>query len=174
MSFDTLIFYFLSLVSVLSALGVLTHRNPLMCSLFLALVMLSLAGLFFLLQAPFLAGVQIIVYAGAVMILFLMVIMLFNPTSDAPTDLTRHRGRFLLKVFALGWFAALVSLVGVMSADLSKTVKNQTQSLSVETLAELLFTKYVLAFEVLGILLLMVAVGAVAMTRQQETEQKAG
>src|SRR4051812_17094139 len=76
------IFYFLALLTVMSALGVLLMSNPLFSALCLALSMLSIAFTFVTLDAWFLAGVQLIVYAGAVMVLFVMVIMLFNLSEE--------------------------------------------------------------------------------------------
>ncbi len=171
MEFQTYLFLFLSSVSVLTALGVLFHSNPLFSSLFLALCMTSLSGLFFLLKAYFLAGVQLIVYAGAVMTLFIMVIMLFNFSERTHRRRFYLKKRFFLTLFVLGWFCALISLASLMSVDLVS--KNKfSNNLNLLQLAEALFSKYILAFELLGVLLLVVAVAAVAITKEPRKEVK--
>lgn len=168
---QNVLFLFLSGLCIVGGLGILVHPNALICSLFLALVMMALAGIFFLLEAPFLSGVQIIVYAGAVMTLFLMVIMLFKQQSSEKEPSRYSNYRFFLKIFFLGWFCALISLSGLMSVDLIRKQKGVgSGKLGIDFLAEKIFTDYVLAFELLGLLLLVVAVGAVTISRIDEGE----
>ena len=75
---ELVIFYVFACITLFAGLGVLLHPNPIMCALHLVAAMIGIAGLFFNLKAPFIAAVQIMVYAGAVMVLFLFVVMIFK------------------------------------------------------------------------------------------------
>lgn len=158
-------FYGIALFLVFFAFKTITSVNPIHSALYLALTMIGLAGVFFQLDAQFIAGVQMIVYAGAVMVLFVMVLMLF----DLKTELRAFsRGLIsgFLKIFSaaiLAGFAlgAATNSIGIADEGPPKAISaNVTRDLSV-----LLYTKYIFAFETLGVLLLVVAVGAVAVSR---------
>lgn len=169
MAMENFLFYFLSTITVLSAVSLLLVRNPILAALSLAGTMISLGFMYFLLQAPFIAAVQLIVYAGAVMVLFVMVIMLF----DLKKETSVFSGGFLGRVIKLGCGMFIVgALVGAIGnswtlvphvAQAPLDAKGQT--LSTKALAVELFTKYVFAFEALGILLLLIAIGVVAVSR---------
>lgn len=163
------LFYFLAALIVFSALSVVLHTNPLYSALSLVVTMVSLAFMYFLLQAPFIAAVQLIVYAGAVMVLFVMVIMLF----DIQKETEAFSGGMYSWVFK-GWvtMSILGAVIGAIgnSWTLVPQVAPQPASSafdvsSTKALAVELFTKYVFAFEALGILLLLIAVGVVAVSR---------
>ncbi len=167
MTGNDFLFWGISILTLLSGLFVITLANPVFSALFLALTMIGIAGLFVLLDALFLAGVQMIVYAGAVVVLFVMVLMLFDLKQE-------------LKSFSKGVFSAFVKLLSVglltgliaggvwTSGALFDAVKvGQIQGDVTAKLGELLFTKYVVEFEVLGVLLLIVAVGTVALARSE-------
>jgi NADH-quinone oxidoreductase subunit J len=165
MLWDAIGFYSMALFLIFFAFMTISAINPIHSALYLALTMIGLAGVFFQLGAQFIAGVQMIVYAGAVMVLFVMVLMLF----DLKTELRAFtRGLFsgFLKIFSaaiLVGFAlgAATNSVGILSEPPHATMTNNaTKDLSI-----LLFTKYIYAFEALGILLLVVAVGVVAVSR---------
>ena len=155
-----LMFYILSLLMLLSALKAVTGRHPVYGALFLALSMIFLAGIFYLLGAPFLAGVQLIIYAGAVIVLFVMVLMLF--------DFSKEKEKLLSPWFWV-WPALLLGLVsGVIClmafSTLPAKIENE-ELFSAKSLAQTLFTKYVLIFEVIGILLLAGAIGVTSLVR---------
>jgi NADH-quinone oxidoreductase subunit J len=163
------VFYFLATVIILSALAVLLVPNPIYSAFCLAITMVSLAFVYYQLQAPFIAGVQLIVYAGAVMVLFVMVIMMFDLQKEMQAFSGGTLGR-LLKVVCGIWIAG--TLVGAFAN--SWTLIPQTEAVastpaleiaSTKALAIELFTKYVFAFEALGVLLLLIAVGVVAVAR---------
>ncbi len=170
MTADTFLFWFLSVVTVVSALAVVLFPNPIFSALSLAMTMVCVAALFVTLNAYFLAGVQLIVYAGAVMVLFVMVVMLFDLKQEVQA-FTRGKLTGVIKLSSVGMIAGLVigaiymsaqSLTSVAEAELAAASGDQTRSLG-----KLLFSKYLFGFEILGILLLVVAVGTVAIARSK-------
>ena len=163
------LFYVLGAITLICGAGVVLMSNPIYSALLLALTMVSIAGIFVVLNAFFIAGVQLIVYAGAVMVLFVMVLMLFD---------LKHE----MKVFSKGLISGVLKLVSTgmllgmlliyiwytfsgdpgfkpLSSDPAKTME-MTKELSTA-----LFTRYVFGFEAIGLLLLMIAVGAVTLSR---------
>ena len=174
------VFYVLALAAFCGATVVITARNPIYCALALAGTMISVAGLFASMEAWFVAGVQLIVFAGAVMVLFVMVLMLFDLGSEARA-FSRGFVSSLVKLASVGLlcgvtlgairFSGLGSGGGAKSASASlpETAAgvggNATDS--TKALADLLFQKYVFSFEVMGVLLLIIAIGAVALSRIQ-------
>lgn len=173
MDTSSILFYAMSAIIVASALSVVLTANPIFSALFLSVTMVLLAFVFFLLEANFIAGVQLIVYAGAVMVLFVMVVMLFDLKKEKQIF---SKGRFtgFVKIASAGWLCGLISATAVISSELIETnpqvksgVSNFAQLAQTKNLAQELFTKYLFAFEALGILLLLVAVGVVALSRSK-------
>ncbi len=160
---EIILFYFLAAVTVLTAVGVVMNENPLMSALYLVLSMLGIAGLFFLLQAPFIGAVQIMVYAGAVMVLFVLVMMLIDINKDEE-KFSGGNISALFKGLTVGVFAGLLTSI-ILRTPMSTKILVAQQATEVVDIARLLFTKYVLAFELLGIMLLVIPVGIVALTR---------
>lgn len=169
MDMSSLMFYFLAAVITLFSVMVLLESNPIMSALYLVLSMVGLSFVFFQLQAYFIAGVQLVVYAGAVMVLFVMVLMLFDLKQETRVF---AKGKFsgFLKIASAGLFAGMILGAAVQSVELfdlevvpPSTVAHQVSS--TKQLGVLLFSKYLLAFEVLGLLLLLIAIGAVALAR---------
>lgn len=161
-------FYIISLIVLFFAFKTITAANPIHCALHLAITMINLAFLFFGLNAPFIGGVQLVVYAGAVMVLFVMVLMLF----DLKTEVRAFsRGIFssFLKVASSGFLAGILIVGILMSTDMLESgavdPSAPVKAAASKDLALMLFNQYVFAFEVLGLLLLLVAVGAVAVSR---------
>lgn len=167
MLWEAIGFYAMALFLIFFAYRTITVPNPIHAALYLVLTMIGLAAVFYGLGAQFIAGVQMIVYAGAVMVLFVMVLMLFDLKAEI-RSFTRGLFSGALKVmsaallagFALG--AASSSVAILDSADTPATQADITKQLGV-----LLYTKYLYAFEALGILLLVVAVGVVAVSRMK-------
>jgi NADH-quinone oxidoreductase subunit J len=162
---EAISFYALALFLIFFAYRTITATNPIHSALYLVLTMLGLAATFFNLGAQFIAGVQVIVYAGAVMVLFVMVLMLFDLKAEIRAF---SRGLISggLKVMSAALLAGLAlgaangSLVLYETPEGSKLGGDVTRQLGI-----LLYTKYLYAFEVLGVLLLVVAVGVVALSR---------
>ena len=167
MGLDQVLFWFLSAFTVLGALGVLLQRNPLYSAFSLVLTMIGIGSLFVTLDAFFLAGVQVVVYAGAVMVLFIMVLMIF--------DLKKEFQKFskgvmtgFLKLASVAMICGLITGAVMMSTEVMMQGSSRPEmDLSVKTLSELIFTKYLFAFEAVGVLLLFIAIGAVALSRSK-------
>jgi len=136
------------------------------------MTMVSIAALFATLNAFFLAGVQLIVYAGAVMVLFVMVLMLFDLYKENKA-FTKGIFSGALKLLLGGMLAGLIVGAISMSKELYKVVdekaitNNLTGIESTKVLGKLLFTQYIFGFEILGILLLVIAIGVVALSRSK-------
>lgn len=163
---DVFIFWFLSLVTLAAALGVILLSNPIYSALSLAMSMVGVAALFVTLGAYFVAGVQLIVYAGAVMVLFVMVLMLFDLKHELKA-FTRGAFTGALKLVSVGAFAGLV--VGAVALTMQSQAPTAPPATTDATreLGQLLFTQYLFGFEALGVLLLVIAVGAVALARSK-------
>ena len=166
MEFKTFVFYFLAAIMVLAALRVITARNPVHAALFLVLTFFNAGGLWLLLNAEFLAVTLVMVYVGAVMVLFLFVVMML----DINLDRLREGFWSYLPVGALVGILMLVEMVMVLgggyfgleampapapvAADYSNT----------RELGRVLYTDYVYAFELASLVLLVAMVSAVALT----------
>jgi NADH-quinone oxidoreductase subunit J len=170
-----ILFYVFAAVAVGSAFGVVLQKNPVGSLLFMVATLASVAGIFVLFEAHFLAAIQVIVYAGAIMVLFLFVIMLLNLGHDYRRDLRMGLGTIL--AFAVtGLLAGLLArgLAGGEEGALLRHLPG-TEALDrvleeqgvIGAIARPLFTDYVVAFELTGILLLVALVGAVAIAKQR-------
>lgn len=172
MSPDSILFWFLALIMFFSAVGVVTFANPIFSALSLVMTMICAAALFATLNAFFLAGVQLIVYAGAVTVLFVMVIMLFDLKQEIKAFSKGALGG-ALKLLAAGLFAGLIVGAIFMSIDLLSSQPSKSVVLSSDGIAStkaigtLLFTQYLFEFEILGLLLLIIAIGSVALARSK-------
>ena len=160
-------FYILAPIMVLAALGILFVRKAVHAALLLAVVMISLAVLYAVLEAPFLFAVQIIVYTGAILMLFLFVMMLIGV--DASDSLVETiRGQRALSV-VLGLLFGVTLVVGVAQVSIG-TITGLAQTNAdgnVVGLANLMFTKYVFAFEVTSALLITAALGAMVLAHRE-------
>jgi len=166
MGLPDILFYVLAAMTLLCGVLVVANpfsRNPVTSAMFLVLTIISMAGLFVLLNAFFLAAVQVLVYAGAVMVLFLFVIMLL--------DLKEEERR---KVKKLGLIAGLVSvgaIVAIFVRSLLATMPGKdlpapTRVGDTATLGKMLFTNYLLPFEIVSILLLVAMVGVILLSKK--------
>ena len=160
---DIILFYILAALVVATAVGVVMDENPLMSALYLVLTMLGVAGMFFQLNAPFVGAVQIMVYAGAVMVLFVLVMMLIDINKDEE-KFSGGNISALFKGLSVGVLSGLLTSI-ILRAPASTQMVLAEEATEVIDIARLLFTKYVLAFELMGILLLIIPVGVVALSR---------
>ena len=161
----SLVFYLLAAVTLFSAVAVITVSNPIYCALFLATTMLGVAGLFFSLEAYFIAGVQLIVYAGAVVVMFVMVLMLFDLKQERRA-FTRGMFSMFLKLASAGLIFSSIAMAIVYSLPAVKLQEGDTDAmLATKAMAMQLFSKHVFGFEVIGVLLLVVLVGAMAIAK---------
>ena len=166
------IFWMFSAIAVASALLCVTRRNPIASALWLVLTMFSLAGIFVLLEAHFIAAMQVLVYAGAIMVLFLFVIMLLNVGSAETDDLPGWMGHVLM--LAIGGVLAieLWAMTRLVPADDIRLPAGTMQQLNeqqgaVQVIGEPLFREYLVPFEITSVLLLAAVVGAVVLAKRR-------
>lgn len=165
-------FWLLAPLMVLAALGMVTSRKPVHSALFMAFVMVAMAVQYSSLDAPFMFVVQIIVYTGAIMMLFLFVVMLIgvDSTDSIVETIKGQRALSLLAVLAL----AVMVLFGVGNAisDEPATLAQANAGGNVQGIAWLLFNKYVLVFEAAAALLLIATVGAMVLAHRERTSPR--
>lgn len=173
MGSEQLVFFAFAAVTVLGSLFVILQRNPIYSVLALIGAFFGLSGLYVLLDAPFVAIVQIIIYAGAIMVLFLFVVMLLNVPREDAGEWDRAHPLYRPWPKAIGGLLAL-ALVAQLGWALMRTpgigdgIGAQSAGISdVAELGKVLFTDYMFAFEVTSILILASMVGAVILARKQ-------
>jgi NADH-quinone oxidoreductase subunit J len=176
MSIVEILFYLFSIVLVAAAVGVITARNPVHCALFLVLAFFNSAVIWLLMEAEFLAIVLLLVYVGAVMVLFLFVVMMLD------INVAKMREGFT-RYAPLGILVAALVVVEIGSVvwvkNLGGAAPEAVASAAVEgysntrALGELLYTKYLYPFELAAVLLLVAIVAAIALTMRHRTGLKA-
>ena len=161
-----IIFWAFAGLAVLSGLACITRRSPVASALWLVVTLFALAALFVLLDAQFIAVLQVLVYAGAIMVLFLFVIMLLNLGRAGPTDLKGPLGRGV-GVFLAGLL--LMQLLVLRQAGLAPggPVRPPLGQGMIPSVARPLFTVYLVPFEITSILLLAAIVGAVVLAKRK-------
>ena len=158
------VFYFLSFVAVLSALMVVFSKNPVYSVLYLIITFFCIAGHYILLNAQFLAVVHVIVYAGAIMVLFLYVIMLLNLNEEAEP----HKSTILRITATICAGLLMVVLIGSLKGT-EQMIQQQTTDSTiglVRSLGKVMLTDFLLPFEITSILLLVAMVGAVMLGKK--------
>jgi NADH-quinone oxidoreductase subunit J len=162
----TFFFYLLSGLTVLSGVLVITRKNPVHSALALILALLGQAGLYLMLYAPFVAGVQIILYAGGIMVLFLFVIMLVNiERSQKEEQFNKQWMVGIVAAVALGVLFVLVYTKGKLLFP-EHAVQLPEQS-NTQQVAVLLYGDYMFTFEIASLLLLVAIIGAVVMAKKR-------
>ena len=172
---ELILFYVFAVTVVGGGIGVVASRNPVASLMFMVVSLASVAGIYVLLEAHFLAAIQVMVYAGAIMVLFLFVIMLLNLGHDYRDDLVR--GLYAVCAFVVsGAICGILatrfggaetsplydSFPGAAAMDLELAERG-----AVSLIARPLFQEYVVPFEITGILLLVAVVGAVALAKKR-------
>lgn len=166
----TALFFVFAILAIAAAVMMIVHRNPVYCALFLIITLFALAGLFVLLNAPFIAAVHIIVYAGAIMVLFLFIIMLLNLKSDIAKERPGRWMQFLGILLAAILFVQLGFILQSGDADsvgLSQSSEMPSQVGDTHTIGQLLFTKYLFPFEAASVLLLSAIIGSVILAKRK-------
>ena len=170
MTSETVLFYAFGAVAVVASLLVIGQRNPMYSVLLLIASFGALSGLYVLLDAPFVAVIQIIVYAGAIMVLFLFVVMLLNaPHEETGHDEQMHRPprRGAMRLGAVLALALAVELWWALVKGAETGVFGNAAVSSVASIGRMLFTDYSFPFEVTSILILVAMVGAVVLARRE-------
>lgn len=174
MGIESIVFYFFAAVTVLSALSVISVRNPVHAALFLVLTFFSSAFIWMLLEAEFLAITLVLVYVGAVMVLFLFVVMMLD------INIARLREGFV-KFLPIGILMALVMfglIYSVISGDrfgieaMPDPVAKAADYSNTKALGSVLYTEYVFAFEIAAVILLVAIIAAIALTMRKRAETK--
>jgi NADH-quinone oxidoreductase subunit J len=165
---DQIVFYFFAALAVGSAIQVVTRRNVVQCAIFLVTSLLATAGIFLQLHAEFLFIVQVILYAGGIMVLFVFVIMLIN------LDVSLHQIQFnrqwwlgLLLALVLGAQLTIAIAVGRSGLPLGEAAPASALEPSTQLVGRVLFGEYMLPFEMASILLLVAMIGAVVMAKKK-------
>ena len=163
---ETVVFYVFAALAVAGAIIVITHSNPVYSAVSLVLTLFSTAVLFILLNAEFVAAVQVLVYAGAIMILFLFTVMFLNIRPEAFKFDSKNMGFkvsvFFVLLLLVGYFASLGFSMGIKRA--------YTQSVDFGTakgVGKLLFTEYLLPFELTSVLIVAAIIGVVAIAKRR-------
>ncbi len=172
MNFETIVFYVFAALTVFAGLRVITARNPVHAVLFLVLAFISCAGIWLLLEAEFLAITLVLVYVGAVMVLFLFVVMMLD------INISRLREGFWrwlpfgaalagLMVFQMVW------VLGASETSAGKSaIKHAADYSNTKELGRLIYTDYVYPFEIAAVLLLVAMVAAIALTLRHRKDAK--
>jgi NADH-quinone oxidoreductase subunit J len=169
---QSLAFWVLSVVAVAAALGMVLARRAVHCAVLLAVVMLSLAVMYAMLGAPFLAFVQVIVYTGAVLMLFLFVVMIVGVSSADSVAETIRGQRVAAILVGIGMLTLLALIIGNAAIGPSAPAGAAYSSGNLQGLATLIFTTYVFPFEVTSALLITAALGAMVLAHRERTSPK--
>jgi len=163
-------FYFLSALAIVGGILTITRKNPVHSALALILTLLAIAGLYLMLYAPFVAGVQIILYAGGIMVLFLFVIMLVN--LDQAARQRQFNRQWMVGLIAVALVGAQVGYF-VWKGKFAFRIADETLPAATaatgntEMIANSLFTDYLLPFEIASVLLLVAVLGSVVMAKKR-------
>ncbi|MCK4674772.1 MAG: NADH-quinone oxidoreductase subunit J [Gammaproteobacteria bacterium] len=177
MTITDFLFFAFAGVTIAAALGVVTSRNPVHSALFLVLTFFSCSAIWLMLEAEFLAITLVLVYVGAVMVLFLFVVMMLD------INVAKMREGFVSYLpvgilFAFLMLAVMVYIVGPVGPDvmgtaaLDNAVKHAVDYSNTEALGEILYTDYVLAFEIAAIILLVAIIAAISLTLRRRPTTK--
>lgn len=163
-------FYSLALIALVLGVMILTLKNPVHCAISLVGVMISLGGIFLLLGSPFVAAIQVLIYVGAIMVLFLFVIMLLNIKSSENEYREGKNRRILALFLGLLFLGQTVFISGAFYL----TTPAHPAKADLHGLFIKLMTKYLLPFELASVLLLVAIVGAIIISLPQKDDKKTG
>jgi len=164
---DLFLFYLLSILCIGAVLAMIAVRNQAHSALFLVLAFACTAGFFALLDAPFIAVVQIIIYAGAILVLFIFVIMMV----DIKKGLRPERKKWTLILSGLLGLVLLIELLIALNAALTPTATSVSGQMGgAGEVGRLLFSTYLYPFEITSVLIIAAMVGAIVLVKKRETE----
>jgi NADH-quinone oxidoreductase subunit J len=169
MEITQIVFWFLTVLALIAAVGVISSKNPIYSVLWLIVVFFAISGHYILMNAQFLAIVNIIVYAGAIMVLFLFVVMLMNLNSDAEPV----KNVYMKMAGIISGLTLMIVLVAAFSSAETKDVvmRPGTSVGLIENLGQALFNKYVVPFEISSILFLSAMVGTIVIGKKDPVKK---
>jgi NADH-quinone oxidoreductase subunit J len=170
--YGKVMFWILAVLAVSAGIGMILVRQAVHCALMLAVVMLSLAVMYAMQGAPFLAFVQVIVYTGAVLMLFLFVVMLIGVTSADALKETIRGQRLWAALAAIGLAVLLIVGIGHAAIGTAAPTTSAQNTDNLTGLAQLIFTTYVFPFEITSALLITAALGAMVLAHRERTSPK--
>ncbi|NOT61451.1 MAG: NADH-quinone oxidoreductase subunit J [Acidobacteria bacterium] len=172
-----ILFFATAALAVVAAFNVILQRNPIYSAIALIVVMMALAGVFLTLASPFIAAIQVIVYAGAIMVLFVFVIMLLNVRAEESiTDKVKYL-KFVAPALFIALLAEVGAIVGAIDAVAKPAISANTVADpskvngTVESIAQAMFTTYLLPFEATSVLILMAIVGSMLLAKRETPEE---
>jgi NADH-quinone oxidoreductase subunit J len=167
---ETAVFVLFALLAVASSVVVVAHRNPVYSTMGLVLTLFAVAVLFVLLGAPFLAALQILIYAGAIVVLFLFVLMLLNITREEEAPQSGQPLQRWAAVLGAAVFCGMTGMLLWRSYGAASQAPLTEQLVSLKALAGELFAEYLLPFEIVGLLLLVAVIAATVIARRPGVE----
>lgn len=169
MTLEVALFFVFGFVAAVTAVITITRRNPVIAALFLVLNFAALAGLYLTLNAQFIAVTQVIVYAGAIMVLFLFVLMLLKPENEKKFLEVNPKVKVFALIVAFVVFVQLVYMIFFArpSQNLSKDLAKSVEVGTIEAIGRELFINYIVPFEAAGFLLLAATIGALVLAKKK-------
>ncbi len=169
MNIQLILFIVLAAVAAVTSVMMVTRKNAVISAVFLVLNFFSLAGLYLLLNAQFIAVVQVIVYAGAIMVLFLFVLMLLNTETEHKLFIDKKGIKFFAVLVSVFVFIELAYLIfrGSPSRTLTPNEIASVNSGTIQSIGQQLYTNYIIPFEVAGFLLLATTIGAMVLAKKK-------
>ena len=165
---EVVVFLLFALLTVASAIAVIAHPNPVYSTMSLVVTLFATAVLFVMLGAPFLAALQILLYAGAILVLFLFVIMLLNVRRDRSPS---PRGRVQVVIAAAG-AVFLVGSLAVALLAVGRPGEGTLDPVPLRAFSEALFARYMLPFQIIGLLLLVAVIAATVIARRPAVSEE--
>ena len=161
------LFFLLAIICIGAVLGMIISKDQAYNALFLVLAFACMGGLFALLDAPFIAAVQIIIYAGAIMVLFIFVVMMINLRKGFPPEKKKWTVYFAVVIGAVLLVELLLTVKGFLKPAVSASLAKMG---SPTDLGRLLFTEYLYPFEITSILIIAAMVGAIVLVKKRDNE----
>lgn len=163
---ELLVFLIFAFLALASALVVVAHKNPVYSTMALVVTLFSVAVLFVLLGAPFIGVLQVLVYTGAIVVLFLFVIMLLNIGRE-DSQIAGHKPQLIVSILGAILFAGLL-ILALLTMQVGSQQALSPELVSLKGLASVLFNDFLLPFEIIGLLLLVAVIGATVAARRPQ------
>ena len=168
---ELLVFLIFAFLALASALVVVAHKNPVYSTMALVITLFSVAVLFVLLGAPFIGVLQVLIYTGAIVVLFLFVIMLLNIGREE-SQIAGHKPQLVFSILGAVVFGGLV-ILALLSVRTAALPQLSPELVSLKGLATTLFTEFLLPFEIIGLLLMVAVIGATVAARRPQPGESA-